>query len=70
MSAEGRSRAWINGSPATVGVLASLGEMLVDLHGQHETVSLLRPDTQRDILDAYALAAPEREAVGRAHAAC
>ena len=58
VSAEGRSRAWINGSPATIGVLASLGELLVDLHGQHETVSLLKPDTQRDILDAYAQAAP------------
>lgn len=69
VSAEGRSRAWINGSPATIGVLASLGELLVDLHGQHETVSLLKPDTQRDILDAYAQAAPEREAVAAAHEA-
>jgi len=68
VSAEGRSRAWINGSPSTVGVLAALGEMLVDLHGQHETVSLLKPDTQRDILDAYALATTEREAVAEAHA--
>jgi DNA repair protein RecN (Recombination protein N) len=68
ISAEGRSRAWINGSPATVSVLAALGEMLVDLHGQHETVSLLKPDTQRDILDAYAVATPEREAVAQAHA--
>ncbi len=56
VSAEGRSRAWINGSPTTIGVLASLGALLVDLHGQHETVSLLKPDTQRDILDAYAQA--------------
>jgi len=68
VSAEGRSRAWINGSPSTMGVLAVLGEMLVDLHGQHETVSLLKPDTQRDILDAYALATAEREAVAEAHA--
>src|SRR5881296_3778571 len=37
ISGEGRSRAWINGSPATVGVLAQLGSLLVDLHGQHET---------------------------------
>jgi len=68
VTAEGRSRAWINGSPSTIGVLAALGEMLVDLHGQHETVSLLKPDTQRDILDAYALATAEREAVAEAHA--
>jgi DNA repair protein RecN (Recombination protein N) len=69
VSAEGRSRAWINGSPTTVGVLASLGALLVDLHGQHETVSLLKPDTQRDILDAYAQAAAERESVAAAHVA-
>jgi len=69
VSAEGRSRAWINGSPTTVGVLASLGVLLVDLHGQHETVSLLKSDTQRDILDAYALAGAERDAVASAHAA-
>ena len=61
--AEGRSRAWVNGSPTTVGVLAQLGSLLVDLHGQHETQSLLQPDTQRDILDAYADAQLERTAV-------
>jgi len=64
---EGRSRVWINGSPATVGMLAQVGAKLVDLHGQHETQSLLRPDAQRDILDAYAGAAVERVAVRDAH---
>jgi DNA repair protein RecN (Recombination protein N) len=64
---EGRSRVWINGSPATVGMLAEIGAKLVDLHGQHETQSLLRPDAQRDILDAYAGAAVERVAVRDAH---
>src|SRR6266480_5301981 len=64
---EGRSRAWVNGSPATVSMLAQLGALLVDLHGQHETQSLLRPDAQRDILDAYADAAVERVAVRDAH---
>ena len=67
ISVEGRSRAWVNGSPATVGVLAQLGALLVDLHGQHETQSLLRPDAQRDILDAYADAAVERTAVRDAY---
>src|SRR5213593_856106 len=67
ISGEGRSRAWINGSPATVGVLAQLGSLLVDLHGQHETQSLLKPDAQRDILDAYADAEVERVAVRDAH---
>jgi DNA repair protein RecN (Recombination protein N) len=54
ISAEGRSRAWINGSPTAVGVLASVGQYLVDLHGQHETQTLLQPERQRDVLDAYA----------------
>jgi DNA repair protein RecN (Recombination protein N) len=65
---EGRSRAWVNGSPAAVGVLARLGALLVDLHGQHETQSLLRIDVQRDLLDAFAGAAVERSAVRDAHA--
>ena len=67
VTAEGRSRAWVNGSPTTIGVLAQLGSLLVDLHGQHETQSLLRPDAQRDILDAYADAAVERTAVRDAY---
>ena len=65
---EGKSRAWVNGSPTTVGVLAQIGVLLVDLHGQHETQSLLRPDAQRDMLDAYADADVERVAVRDAHA--
>src|SRR4051812_33037755 len=40
VQAAGRSRAWINGSPVTAGVLAEVGALLVDLHGQHETQSL------------------------------
>jgi DNA repair protein RecN (Recombination protein N) len=65
---EGKSRAWVNGSPVTVGVLSEIGGLLVDLHGQHETQSLLRPDAQRDMLDAYADADVERVAVRDAHA--
>ncbi|MGE5761064.1 MAG: DNA repair protein RecN [Gemmatimonadota bacterium] len=68
VSGEGRSRAWINGSPVTVGVLAQVGGLLVDLHGQHDTQSLLHADTQRDLLDAYAGAEVERVAVRDAHA--
>src|SRR5881409_4237402 len=64
---EGKSRAWVNGSPVTIGVLSELGGLLVDLHGQHETQSLLRPDAQRDMLDAYADADVERVAVRDAH---
>jgi DNA repair protein RecN (Recombination protein N) len=69
VSAEGRSRAWVNGSPTTAAVLGELGALLVDLHGQHETQSLLRADAQRDILDAFAHAEAERAAVAEAHAA-
>src|SRR3989441_1774162 len=64
---EGRSRAWVNGSPTTVSVLAQLGALLVDLHGQHETQSLLKSDAQRDILDAYSDAEVEGVAVRDAH---
>ena len=66
VSAEGRSRAWVNGSPTTAAVLAQLGALLVDLHGQHETQSLLRPEEQREILDAFAHAQPETVSVAEA----
>jgi len=69
IGADGRSKAWVNGSPTTVGVLGRLGSVLVDLHGQHETQSLLHAEAQRDILDALAGAAPERAALSEAHAA-
>ena len=69
VSAEGRSRAWVNGSPTTAAVLALLGGLLVDLHGQHETQSLLHAEAQRDMLDAFAHADAERAAVADAYAA-
>ena len=55
---EGRNRAWINGSPATAGLIGELGGALVDLHGQHEHQALLRPGPQRTILDQFAGAVP------------
>lgn len=54
---EGRSRAWINGSPATAGNLRAVGETLLDLHGQHDHQRLLSPTFQREVLDAYGGAA-------------
>ncbi len=69
VSAEGRSRAWVNGSATTLAVLGELGSALVDLHGQHETQSLLRAEAQRDILDAFAGAEAERARVASAHQA-
>jgi DNA repair protein RecN (Recombination protein N) len=68
LGADGRSRAWVNGSPTTVAVLARLGALLVDLHGQHDTQSLLQAEAQRDILDAFAGADGERTALAEAHA--
>ncbi len=68
VGADGRSKAWVNGSPTTLAVLARLGSVLVDLHGQHETQSLLHAEAQREILDAYAGALPERAALAEAHA--
>jgi DNA repair protein RecN (Recombination protein N) len=68
VSVEGRSRAWVNGSPTTAAVVADLGERLLDIHGQHDTLSLLRADAQRDILDAWSDAGGERRAVAEAWA--
>ncbi|MFN0179456.1 MAG: DNA repair protein RecN [Gemmatimonadales bacterium] len=69
VSAEGRSRAWVNGSPTTVAALEQLGGRLADLHGQDQTVSLLKPSTQRTLLDGYAGAPAEARAVAEAFAA-
>ena len=49
----GRSRGYINGRPATLAQLREIGELLVDIHGQHEHQSLARPGAQRDLLDSY-----------------
>ncbi len=54
ITAEGRSRAYINGSPATLTDCADLGQLLVDIHSQHAHQSLLRRPTQRSLLDTYA----------------
>lgn len=54
IDAAGKSRAWINGSSATLGQLRELSESLVDIHGQHAWQSLTRPAAVRALLDAYA----------------
>lgn len=53
---EGRSKGYINGQPSTMSQLQELGEMLTDIHSQHEHQSLLRKDTHRRLLDEYAKA--------------
>ncbi|MBS7348846.1 MAG: AAA family ATPase, partial [Comamonas sp.] len=45
IDAQGRSRAWVNGSPATATQLRQLGQALVDIHGQHAWQSLMRPES-------------------------
>ncbi|MCA1325320.1 DNA repair protein RecN [Herbaspirillum sp. alder98] len=50
----GRSKAYVNGSAATATQLRELGEMLVDIHGQHAHQSLMKPDAQRHLLDSQA----------------
>ena len=54
VDAQGKSRAWINGSPATASQLRELGEHLVDIHGQHAWQSLTRADSVRALVDAQA----------------
>lgn len=56
ITAEGRSRAYINGTPCPQGDLKTLGELLIDIHSQHEHQSLLKLDTHRRLLDEFASA--------------
>lgn len=54
ITSDGRSRCYVNGSPATLQLVKELGERLFHLHGQHEQQVLLKADTQREMLDRYA----------------
>jgi DNA repair protein RecN (Recombination protein N) len=78
VSAKGQSRCFLNDSPVTIGLLKQAGEMLVDLHGQHEHQSLLRTETHGQMLDDFGglesmvgeyqrAYAHLRETVGRLH---
>jgi DNA repair protein RecN (Recombination protein N) len=49
----GRTRAWINGASVTAGILSEVGQLLVNIHGQHEAHTLLEAESQRRILDAF-----------------
>ena len=68
VGANGRSRAWINGSTVTAAVLAEVGSRLVSVHGQHDSRQLVDADHQRDVLDAYVQADTVRNRVADAHA--
>ncbi|HKQ59006.1 MAG TPA: AAA family ATPase, partial [Candidatus Eisenbacteria bacterium] len=69
VSTTGRGRATVNQSPVTLAALKRLGEALVDLHGQHEHQSLLKPDAGLTTLDRLAGLEPERARYGERLAA-
>lgn len=66
LSADGRSRAYINDQPAGVAALREIGSRLVEVHGQHETVGLLDWRTHRALLDVYGGLSPQLSAVAAA----
>ncbi|MBX9617369.1 MAG: DNA repair protein RecN [Caulobacteraceae bacterium] len=66
VSADGRSRAYVNDQPAGVAALREIGARLVEVHGQHETVGLLDWRTHRGLLDAYGGLAPQLGGVAAA----
>lgn len=63
---QGKTRGFVNGSPATAAQLKAAGEMLVDIHGQHAYQGLVRREVVTGLLDAYAGAQTEAQAVAQA----
>ena len=63
----GRSRGFVNGRPATASQLRELGELLVDIHGQHEHQWLAQRDYQRRLLDTFGGAEGEARETARLH---
>jgi DNA repair protein RecN (Recombination protein N) len=66
LSVDGRSRAFVNDQAVSVAVLREIGEMLVEVHGQHETVGLLDSRTHRPLLDLYGGCEAKAEATAAA----
>jgi len=52
ITSDGRSKAYVNGTPSPAKLLQKIGNICLDLHGQHEHQALLQPDFQRDIIDS------------------
>ena len=69
VGADGKSRAFVNDQPVSVGLLRRIGDALVEIHGQFEQRGLLEPATHREILDAFGGLGREARAVAEAHAA-
>ncbi len=68
VSADGRSRGYINGTPVTLALLKELGELFINIHGQHDHQALLAPATQRSLLDSHADLGGEVERLRELHA--
>lgn len=69
LGADGRGRAYVNDQPAGVAAMREIGALLVEVHGQHETVGLLDWRTHRALLDAYGGLQPQLDGVAAAAAA-
>ncbi len=67
IDASGRSRAFINGTAVTATQLRELGELLVDIHGQHQHQSLTRAAAQRELVDAFGKLEAQSEHVAELH---
>jgi DNA repair protein RecN (Recombination protein N) len=69
VASDGRSRAWINGQSVPLTLLRSVGELLFDIHGQHEFQSLMRSSAQRELLDSFGQLESQVARVRAAHSA-
>ncbi len=69
LQADGRSRAFVNDQPASIGLLRQIGQSLIEIQGQFEPRGLIDPATHRALLDAYGGLGAEARAVRDAHAA-
>jgi DNA repair protein RecN (Recombination protein N) len=67
VATDGRSRAYLNGQSVPVQLLREAGDILIDIHGQHEFQSLTRGAAQRELLDGYGALIPLTDQVGIAH---
>jgi DNA repair protein RecN (Recombination protein N) len=67
VGSDGRSRAYLNGQAVAVTLLREAGNILIDIHGQHEFQSLTRSTAQRELLDGYGRLEPAAGQVGIAH---
>lgn len=70
VTAEGKSRAWLNAQPVAVQLLRQTGELLLDIHGQHEFQALTRSLAQRGLLDEFGGHGGVADAVAQAHLHC